>query len=189
MKKEAQKSGNKDTGNRYFFLTRHNKSVREGRKRQKPSAHIEVCFLRVCVCVCVSGSKACLGALMRDQSSLRLHLLNHCSVPPCSPPALLSLLITIWAILCRLLSLSPSPCCPFFLFLICASCDLSRVGISFHTSTALKQHMVHEPVFPMFSYSSLFPVQPTSPCHIALLTYDSQFLHAIQLIHSFWFTI
>ena len=111
LRRRAEKRENKDTRT---FLTPRNKSLeRERKTRHKPNAHIEVCFLQVCVCLWIhslpqsSNERGELPASPSPQSLVR---------PSCSPPALLSLFITIWTTVCRLLSLSLSPCCSFFFF-------------------------------------------------------------------------
>lgn len=106
--------------------------------------------------------------------------------PSWSPPVLLSLFITIWTTVCRLLSFSTSPCCSFYAHVTLLM--LRSVFISLYRVRSLLLNSTPA-VFPVFSHSSLFPVQSASPRHTALLTYDSEFLHAIQLIHSFCFTI
>ena len=174
-------------------------SKKREKGRHKASAHTEVCFLWVCVCLWIHSLPQSPNERPELPPSPSLQSLLH---PSCSPPALLSLFITIWTIVCRLLSLSLSQCCSFSplslslsLSLVQASCDFSRAVITFHLSPPCTSSLPYNSTqsvrlsSPMFSYRALFPVQPTSSCHIAPLTYDSPFLHVVQLIWSFWSTV
>lgn len=171
-------------------------SKKREKGRHKASAHIEVCFLWVCVCLWIHSLPQSPNERPELPPSPSLQSLLH---PSCSPPALLSLFITTWTIVCRLLSLSLSQCCSSSSLSLSLSNKhhviFPRAVITFHLSppctSSLPYNSTQSVILssPMFSYGALFPVQPTSSCHIAPLTYDSPFLHVIQLIWSFWSTV
>lgn len=164
-------------------------SKKREKGRHKASAHIEVCFLWVCVCLWIHSLPQSPNERPELPPSPSLQSLLH---PSCSPPALLSLFITTWTIVCRLLSLSLSQCCSsssLSLSLEQASCDFSSCCDHFpslstlHLFPALQQHTVRDPVFPhvlirsSFSSAAHFfmPYCPTNiwltipPCHSAHL--------------------
>ena len=151
-------------------------SKKREKGRHKASAHTEVCFLWVCVCLWIHSLPQSPNERPELPPSPSLQSLLH---PSCSPPALLSLFITIWTIVCRLLSLSLSQCCSF-----------SPLSLSLSLSLSYKHHVIF---LALWSLSiSLHPAPlpcPTTahspwgclpPCsHTELFFQCSPLLHAI----------